>query len=458
MKKLLLTALIVLGVLAVVVGINGCTTWETIRFGMGAMMREDDADYAELERQRAALAEEARASADEDVAAEPYWTDFLGPGRRSVYDETRLVASWPEDGPPALWRVPIGFGYSSVVVADGLVFTLEQRQADEVHLVAFDRLTGAEVWTHGWKERFYEEMSKVGPRSTPVWHAGSVLALGAAGELRRVDAKSGELIWRRNVLDRADAENLLYGLAGSPLVVGDLVVVGLGKGGPGGGVLAVDFGTGAERWRSGPDYMAYTSPQLDVLLGRPMITIATAARLIGLDPESGAELWSAPWEVPNALACTQPVVAADDRVFMSSGYGMGAALFELSETDDGIAVTQLWRSSRFKARFDTPILLDGHVIGLDEGVLACVRVADGERRWKSGRYGQGQTILADGRVIVLSEDGELALVDVDFDDAEELASFQALPDSMTMNPPALAHGLLYVRNQEELCCFDLRAP
>lgn len=448
------------GVLLVLAGLlsfaflsRDSSMWQTVRFGIAARFR-GETDYDALDRERrTSEAVEVPGTADV-VWPTPYWTDFLGPGRSNVYDEGPLLEPWPDGGPPELWRVRVGPAYSSVVVADGLAFTMEQRRELEV-VVAFDLESGREVWTHGWEARHFDSLSKEGPRATPVYARGAVIAQGATGELRKLDAGTGELVWRTDLLDAPGAESLLYGLSGTPLVLDDLVIAQGGEAGSGGGVMAFDFESGELRWHALGERMTYASPQPAELLGRTMVLVITAARIVGLEPTTGAELWSAPWHVSNDLSCTQPLVVAPNRVLLSAGYGKGSQLFELVERDNRIEATSLWRSARFKTRFNNSVLVDGFAYGLDEGVLACIDVADGRRMWKSGSYGLGQLLLAGERLLVVTEDGEVVLLDIDGEEGVELHRFQAL-ESTTINPPCLAHGRLLVRNHEELVCYDLR--
>ena len=452
-------ALLLVG-LTLAVLVPRSNAYRQVSFWVRAFFQEEP-DYDELEASRAARGpagdptiKKAGARAG---APPPTWTDFRGPGRAGIYAETPILEEWPEQGLRLLWRQPAGAAYGSLTVAEGLVFALEQRRGDEA-LVAYDLDTGREVWLDAWPARFDEALSGEGPRSTPVFADGSVYALGALGELRRVRAADGELVWRRNVLETASADNLTYGLAASPLVHGGLLIVPSGKPRAGGrGLLALERGSGEVVWSALDDGACYASPLRAELGGLEQLLVMTAGRIVGLDPSDGRVLWEFPWQVLNDLTCSQPVVVGPSRVLLSAGYGKGSAAIDVERTSDGWSARQAWTSPRMKNRFNSSVLLDGHVYGLDDGVLACLDVETGERVWKGGRYGYGQVLLAGEHLLVLGEDGSLSLVRATTAGHEPLHRFQAL-EGLTMNIPAAAHGRLFVRNKLEMACYEVWPP
>jgi outer membrane protein assembly factor BamB len=385
----------------------------------------------------------------------PYWTDFRGPTRDGHYTEQPILTSWPAGGLTPMWRQPAGAGYASFVIANERAFTIEQRGREEV-VAAYDVDTGRELWTHTWTAEFREILGGVGPRATPVWSDGLVYALGAVGELRCLDETTGQMVWRVNILEDNDAANLQWGMAASPLVVDDTILVL--PGGPGGrSVVAYDRQTGERAWSALDDKQAYSSPMLVTLGGVRQLLVLSATRLVGLRPVTGEVLWEHGWVTQADINVAQPIVVAENRVFVSSGYGVGAAVFELTPDGDGFAVAEVWRNIRMKNRFASSVLHDGYLYGLDESIMACVDVETGDLQWKAGRYGYGQVVLADGHLIVLTEDGDLALVRATPEGHDEVARFPVL-DGKTWNYPALSKGRLLVRNLQEMAAFDLRLP
>jgi outer membrane protein assembly factor BamB len=293
-----------------------------------------------------------------------------------------------------------------------------------------------------------------GPRATPAWADGLVYALGATGELRALDEATGRTVWRTNILEDHGAANLQWGMAASPLVVDEVVVV-LPGGPDGHSIAAYDRRTGAPRWSALDDPQAYASPMIATLGGVRQIVVLSAARLLGLSLDGSAVLWEYPWRTQFDINAAQPVVVSDSRVFVSSGYGTGAAVIELSPADGRFAVREVWRNIRMKNQFSGSVVHEGYIYGLDEAILACLDAATGELKWKGGRYGYGQIVLASGHLIALTEDGDLALVRATPDRHEEIARFPVL-EGKTWNYPALADGRLLVRNLQEMAAFDLR--
>lgn len=387
------------------------------------------------------------------VVRTPGWTDFRGPARDGHYRQGSIRTDWPATGLQPVWKQPIGGGYASFVAAAGRAFTIEQR-ADEEVVAAYDVRTGRELWTHASPAVFRESMGGDGPRATPTWHDGRVYALGGTGELRALDAANGRLLWRTNILEDAGASNLQWGMAAAPLVVDDTVVVL--PGGRGRSVVAYNRVSGQRAWSALDDTQAYSSPMLVTLAGVRQILVFSASRLMGLTPDEGAVLWEFPWTTQYGVNASQPLLIDDRRVMISTGYGSGAAAIELTPGGDGtVAVHELWRTNRMKNQFTSSVVHDGFVYGLDEAILACLDATTGELKWKGGRYGYGQVMLAEGHLIVVTEGGDLALVRATPEKHEELVRFAAI-EGKTWNHPAIADGFLLVRNGSEMAAFDLR--
>ncbi|HEY6190388.1 MAG TPA: PQQ-binding-like beta-propeller repeat protein [Pyrinomonadaceae bacterium] len=395
--------------------------------------------------------------AHKDEAMRParnYWTDFRGPMRDGRYDEVAIKTNWPSGGLPQLWKQPVGGGYASFVVAEGRAYTIEQRRNQEV-VAAYDTETGRELWTHGWDASFRESLGGDGPRATPTWHDGRIYALGAAGEFRCLDAKTGKLIWNRNILSDNGAQNISWGMAASPLVVDDKVIV-LPGGESGKSVVAYNRLSGAPVWRALNDQASYTSPMLVTLAGRRQVLVVTASRIIGLAPEDGALLWETPWENTAHINVAQPIPVDQNRFFISASYGRGAALVEVTGSGKSFSARKVWENNAMKNKFNSSVLQNGYVYGLDEGILTCVEVGTGERKWKGGRYGYGQVLLASGHLIITTEEGEIVLVRATPEAHTEVARFAAL-EGRTWNTPAIAGGRLLVRNATHMAAYNIAA-
>lgn len=416
-----------------------------------------------------APASEAAAPEAPDVAEEPpsevlgesivspnageYWSDFRGPGRAGIYDQQPINTDWKAKSPPEVWRQKIGGGYASMVIAEGKVFTIEQRRNKEV-VAAYNFETGRQVWEHEWTARFEESLGGDGPRATPTWHDGKIYALGASGDLYCLNAGNGSVIWNRNILSDAGASNVTWGMSAAPLVVDDLVVL-LPGGRAGKSVVAYDKNAGEIRWTSQNDRGGYTSPQIATLAGKRQLIIVSGERIFGANIADGELLWGHEWKTNNDANCAQPLIVDDEHVLVSSAYGHGAALVKITTDGEQFSASEVWFSRNMKNKFNPSILADGVVYGLDDGILAAVDVRTGERLWKGGRYGFGQLIYASGHLIVISEQGDLVLVKATPESHQELATFEAI-SGKTWNVPAMADGRLIVRNQTEMAAYDMR--
>jgi outer membrane protein assembly factor BamB len=370
----------------------------------------------------------------------------------------KLAADWKQHPPRLLWRHPCGGGYAGFAVAGNVVVTIEQRQ-DQEAVVCYDRATGQERWVYAYPSLFErsELMGGDGPRATPTIADGAVYALGANGHLACLDGATGHPRWTVNILEDNEARNAEWGMSGSPLIVNDLVVVNPGINPDhdvGCAVAAYDRRSGRRVWASGLRKAAYSSPQLATLAGKQQILVFDADGLIGLDPKTGAELWSYPWVTMMGMNITQPVVIGDDRVFISSERGNGCALLRIRRDGEKFSVEPVWKNTLFASKFCNPVAANGYIYGMSHGVLACLDQATGQRRWKDGRYGHGQVLLVDRLLLITSESGDVVLAAADPAEFRELALLPVF-DAKTWNTPALAGRQLFVRNHAEMACFEL---
>jgi outer membrane protein assembly factor BamB len=384
-----------------------------------------------------------------------YWQDFRGPDRAGIYAETPIETAWPAAGLPLVWKQPVGAGYASFTVGDGRAYTIEQRR-DREAVTAYDPETGRELWAFTYPAHFDEVLGGPGPRATPVYHEGLVYSLGANGDLYCLSAKTGKPKWSKNILADNAAENTHWAMAGSPLMVDNMVIVT--PGGPqGNSIVAYDRLTGAPIWHSLNDRAGYTSPILATLAGRRQIVWISAQRAVGLAPENGDLLWEYAFPAQNDMNCSQPVVVDASDVLLSSAQGPGAVLLEIAKSGDSYTARPIWQNNRMKNKFNSSVLYQGYIYGFDEAILACMDAKTGELKWKGGRYGYGQLLLADGYLVVTTEQGEVVLVRATPDGFQELARFSAV-QGRTWNIPAIDNGLLLVRNATEMACFRIGPP
>jgi outer membrane protein assembly factor BamB len=378
---------------------------------------------------------------------------YFGPNRDGIVTNAHLSRDWNSTPPKQLWRQPIGSGWSAFAVVAGRAYTQEQRGESEC-ATCYDLLTGRLIWAHSNAVHFIQWQSGDGPHATPTVHQGALFTMGAAGTLECLDATTGRSIWSHNVLNENKLPNLTWGTSDSPLVFDDTVVVTGGQC-PGPTVLAYRRSGGKLLWSAGIDKASYASPILTTLAGRRVVLSCNAASLTAHDPASGEILFDYPWTNDKWPKASQPVVIDGNQVFLSAGYGSGCMLLQVKAGDHGkLAVTQLWKNLRMKTQFNSVAARNGFLYGLDDGMLACVEISTGERKWKEGRYGSGQSLLVDDLALIQCETGDVVLANATPDNGKELGRIAALK-SKTWNHPTLAGRYLLVRNGEEAVCYQL---
>ncbi len=393
-----------------------------------------------------ALPSRSSATAPDSTGAE--WPGFRGPDRNGVVTGVRIDADWSRSPPAELWRRPIGPGWSSFAVHRDRLYTQEQRGDDEI-VACHDTTTGEPVWTHRDKARFFESMGGTGPRATPTLSDGVLYALGATGILNALDAADGAVVWSRSLATDTGAKIPIWGFASSPLVIEDLVIVAAG-----GQIVAYDSATGGPRWLGPDGGPSYSSPHPATIDGVPQILLLSDVGATSVAAADGRLLWQHPW--PGA-AIVQPALTGDNDVLLSAGEGKGVRRIGVSGGSGGWVAEERWTSNRLKPNFNDFVVHHGHAFGFDGRILACIDLESGERKWKGGRYGHGQLILLADQdlLLIVSEKGELALVEASTERFTELARHPAI-EGKTWNHPVLADDLLLVRNGQEMAAFRLR--
>ena len=376
------------------------------------------------------------------------WPGFRGPHRDGIArQDLRFATDWSASPPVEVWRRDVGPGWGSFAVRGDLVYTQEQRGEDEV--VACYRLSDGEpVWRHGDPVRFWESNAGAGPRATPSIDGDMVFALGATGLVNALDALDGTQVWQRDASADTGTQAPMWGYSGSPLVMDDLVVIAAS-----GRLIAYDRGNGETRWTAPEGSDSYVSPHLVTLDGVRQILHLNGEGLVGIDPTSGEVLFRHDW---SGYPIVQPAVTDDGDVLIAVSDRSGLRRLSVSQREDGWQAEELWTSIRLKPYFDDFVIHEGHAYGFDGRILAAIDLETGERAWKGGRYGNGQLFLLPSQdvLVVLSEDGELALVRATPNGFEELALVPAL-EGRTWNHPVLAGDLVLVRNGKEMAAYRL---
>ena len=379
------------------------------------------------------------------------YPQFYGPGRDATLPGPRLARDWEAEPPREIWRRQVGEGWSSFAVVGEAAVTQEQR-GDEELVVRYELETGNQVWLHSDSSPFNTTVGGSGPRTTPTIVGDRVYSLGASGILNCLSLEDGQRIWSRNVLEDNEVGRPDWGMASSPLVVGEVVIVQLGNRGT--SLVAYDRHSGDPVWVAGNDRGTYTSPTLARVTGREQVLIVNHNTVVGHDPATGDILWRANWSNPGTERVSMPLVLSGDRLLVSAGYGVGSKLFRVVSQGDSVVIEDLWESPRLKSKFAPMVTDQGVVYGLDDGVLVALDPETGERLWKRGRYGHGQLILVADLLLIQAENGDVVLVEATAEEHRELARLSALK-SKTWNPPALSGRLLLVRNNREAACYEL---
>ena len=386
--------------------------------------------------------------ASEAAATDADWPGFRGPDRNGVIPGVRIETDWSQSPPVELWCRPIGPGWSSFAVRGDFLYTQEQRGEDEV-VACYNATTGEPVWRHRDAVRFWESIGGAGPRATPTLSDGRVYTFGATGMLNALDAADGTVVWSRNAASDTDAKVPDWGFSSSPLVIDDLVIVAVP-----GQLVAYDLATGDPRWFGPEGGAGYSSPHRLTIDGVEQILLMSGTGATSVAPADGKLLWEHPW--PLSARIVQPALTADGDVLMSAGESSGMRRVAVSHGPGGWTIEERWTSFRLKPYFNDFVVHEGHAFGFDGRILACIDLEDDERKWKGGRYGHGQLVLLPDQdlLLVLSEEGELALVRAVADQFTELARFPAIVGK-TWNHPVLAGDVLLVRNGREMAAFRL---
>lgn len=376
------------------------------------------------------------------------WPGFRGPLRDGIaIGAAAIETGWSTVPPSLLWKHPVGPGWSSFAVRGGLFYTQEQRGEEEV-VSCYDLKTGEAVWKHRDAARFWEANGGAGPRGTPTLSGDRVYTLGGTGIINALDAATGKKIWSHDGAQETGAKTPTWGFSGSPLVVGDLVLVAVS-----GRLVAYDAETGEQRWLGPEGKTSYSSPHLLTLGGVEQVVLLSGAETFGISPQDGKVLWRHEWP---GYPIVQPAVTPDGDLLISVNQGSGLRRLDIEQQDGVFTVKEVWTTNGLKPYFNDFVVHRGHAYGFDGQSIAVVDLVDGKRKWKGGRYGEGQLILLPEQdlLLILSETGELALVEAKSEAYSELTRIPAI-EGKTWNHPVVLGDLLLVRNDREMAAYRL---
>ncbi len=375
------------------------------------------------------------------------WSGFRGRERDSIVLGSLIKSDWTKSPPTEIWRQPVGPGWSSFAVRGDFFFTQEQRGDDEV-VSCYSVTSGDPVWRHSDETRFWESNAGAGPRGTPTIHGDLVISFGATGILNVLAASDGTLVWSRDAVADTGAKLPTWGFSSSPLVVDDLVILAAS-----GALIAYDLASGEIRWSGPKGGTSYSSPQLFTIADVSQVLQLNGDGLCSVSPDDGSTLWQHSWE---GYPIVQPAITDEGDILISVDAESGTRRLAITQQESQWQVQEQWTSKQLKSYFNDFVVHKGHAYGFDGRIMACIDLADGKRRWKGGRYGNGQLILLADQdlMLVLSESGDLALVSATSQSFDELAKVEAI-NGKTWNHPVLADDILLVRNAQEMAAFKL---
>jgi outer membrane protein assembly factor BamB len=382
------------------------------------------------------------------------WPQWRGPHRDGLSAEKNLLKSWPPDGPPLAWRVGgAGEGYSSFAVAGGRIFTLGAR-GDREYVVAFDAASGKRLWEAAHGSRFKNDRGD-GPRSTPTVDGARLYVFGASGDLTALDAASGKIAWTVNVVRDFGGQNIKWGFSESPLVSGDRIIVS--PGGSGSAIVAVNKANGKLLWKSEGDTAGYSSAVLHEVGGVRQAIVFTGQRALGLDIDNGRVLWSYD-RVSNRVANIATPIARGNHVFLSSDYGTGAALLELTPSAGAIAVREVYFTRDMRNHHASSVLIGDYLYGFSSAILTAMKFDTGEVAWRDRSVGKGSLVFADDRLYLFSEGGVAALAEATPTGYREHGRFSLETGSLpTWTHPVVSNGKLFLRDQDTVYAYDVRS-
>lgn len=378
------------------------------------------------------------------------WLHYRGPSQNGVSPE-KLPAALPRTGPKQLWKAALGTGTSGITVRGERVYSMGNVAAQDV-VYCLDAKSGNEVWRHVYPQPLDERSFEGGPASTPTIDGNRVYTVSHAGELHCLDAASGKPVWKKSFRKDFKGRRPQWGFAGSPTVEGDLLILDVGA--EGASTVALNKANGSVIWKSGSDEAGYASPVIATIEGKRTAVLFKASHVVGLDVKSGAELWRAPWKTSYDVNAASPLVV-DNKILITSGYGSGCELLAINRGK----VQQVWRNKTLKAHVNSPAFWEGHVYGIDGqtggGQLVCLGFGNGELKWSEKSVSGGALIIADGKIIAISEKGELVIAEATPSGFKALSRAQVLGGRCWVQP-TLANGRLFVRNnQGAVACLDL---
>jgi len=402
------------------------------------------------------------------------WPQWGGPNRNFISEATGLADAWPDAGPPVIWTRPLGGGYSAITVDDGRLFTMFRvgngRTKNgpwdpEESVVALEAATGKTIWEYKYPSVRQDFSQGAGPHSTPLVVGDRLFTLGTNNELYAFDKRTGKVLWSHDLVKEFKAPSLLIrpmvkvGYGCSFIAYGDTIICTVG--GPGQSVMAFRQSDGGVVWKSGDFLNSDVAPILITLGGRPQMVFVAGGTVQGLDPTNGQILWAYPHDPGNDLNCMTPLWGSDNVLFVSSAYQAGSRAIHLRQEGDVTHADELWFTSRVRFMFLSAVRVGDYVYGTtgDTGpaFLTALDIKTGKSMWQARGFGRASLLYADGKTIIMDEDGDLALAKLTPEGATILSQFK-LFETVSWTVPTLVGTTLYARDREKIVALNVGKP
>jgi outer membrane protein assembly factor BamB len=378
------------------------------------------------------------------VAPAADWPNFRGPTHDGISKETGWTAEWPADGPKVLWKAKVGMGFSAVTVASGKAYT-QGNTKDEDTIFCFDANTGTPVWKHSYAAPLDPKYYEGGTSATPTVDGDRVYTISKRGIIHCLGAADGKVIWTKNLQEELGAKIPDWGFAGSFFIEGDLAILNIGAAG-----TALDKKTGKVVWTSGTEESGYSTPVPYDAGGERAVMLAIKQDVVAVKIKDGKQLWRFPWKTQYNVNAANPILSGS-KVFISSGYNRGGGVFDISKNPPA----KVWENKNMRNHMASSVLWQGHLYGVDENQLRCVVFDTGEVKWTDKVTGKGSLMLADGKLIVLTERGELIVANPSPEGFKAISRAQVV-GGKCWSAPTLANGKIYVRTGPgDVVCLDV---
>jgi outer membrane protein assembly factor BamB len=373
------------------------------------------------------------------------WPNFRGPNHNGISTETGWSATWPKDGPKVLWKATLGTGFCSIAVSGGRAYSMGNVDNKDI-LYCFDASTGKEIWKQSYPCPLFKKDHEGGPSATPTVDGDSVYTFSKNGDALCFKAANGQIVWQKNLPKELGIKYPTWYFASSAFVADNLIILNAGTAG-----IALNKTDGKVVWQSGNGPPGYATAVPFMMGSEKCVVIVGSTEIFGLVAATGKVLWKFPWKTDYDINAADPIISGD-TVFVSSGYNHGCALLKI----EGGNVTDVWRNKNMRNHFNSCVLWDGYLYGFDESMLRCLDFKTGEVKWSQEGLGKGSLMIADGKLIILSERGKLVIAPASPEGFKELASVQILMGKC-WTVPVLANGKIYARNNPDgqLVCVDV---